>query len=152
MNEKTLGPQHPEVASDLNNLGLLYLKMDRLAEARELLARALGIREKAFGPNHVDTATNAGNLGTVLMAQGKYVEAEPLERRALAVDEKALGPEDAGVATDNRVRFQHSPHLPPEFGDELLRTERTALSFALGQENGNCHGFFGTDPAIITIQ
>ena len=45
-----LGPQHNEVASNLNNLGLLYLKMDRLPEARTLLERALSIREKALEP------------------------------------------------------------------------------------------------------
>jgi tetratricopeptide (TPR) repeat protein len=48
--EKTLGPHHPDVASSLNNLALLYDNQGRYADAERLYQRALAINEKALGP------------------------------------------------------------------------------------------------------
>ena len=48
--EKALGPDHPEVATNLNNLAELYRVQGRYAEAEPLNRRSLAIREKAFGP------------------------------------------------------------------------------------------------------
>ena len=39
--EKALGPDHSEVATSLNNLGELYLTLERFAEAEPLLKRSL---------------------------------------------------------------------------------------------------------------
>ena len=47
--EKTLGPDHPDVAQTLNNLALLYYNQGRYAEAEPLYKRALAIYEKALG-------------------------------------------------------------------------------------------------------
>ena len=54
--EKTLGPDHPDVASALNNLASLYHKQGRYAEAEPLYKRSLAINEKALGPDHPDVA------------------------------------------------------------------------------------------------
>lgn len=45
--EKALGPEHPDVAASLSNLGLLCLHQGRYAEAEPFLKRALAIYEKA---------------------------------------------------------------------------------------------------------
>jgi len=45
--EKTLGPEHPNVATCLNNLALLYKTQGRYAQAELLINRSLAIREKA---------------------------------------------------------------------------------------------------------
>ena len=47
IDEKALGPDHPDVAIDLNNLAELYHDQGRTAEAKLLLKRVLAIREKA---------------------------------------------------------------------------------------------------------
>ena len=44
--EKALGPEHPNVATCLENYAGLLLKMDRLEEAGQLEARAMAIRAK----------------------------------------------------------------------------------------------------------
>ena len=44
--EKTLGPNHPDLATWLNNLALLLWKMDRLEEAIPYQERATAIRER----------------------------------------------------------------------------------------------------------
>jgi tetratricopeptide (TPR) repeat protein len=97
--EKTLGLEHPETATGLNNLGhLLQVQGDR-AGARPLYDRALAICEKALGPEHPKTAVSLNNLALLLHDQGNLAGARPLCERALAIREKALGPEHPDTAT-----------------------------------------------------
>ena len=46
--QKALGPTHPDVATGLNNLALLYATQGPYAQAEPLYKRALAIREKAL--------------------------------------------------------------------------------------------------------
>ena len=62
IDEKSFGPDHPNVASDLNNLALLLQATNRLAEAEPLYRRALAIDEKSFGPDHPNVANSLNNL------------------------------------------------------------------------------------------
>jgi tetratricopeptide (TPR) repeat protein len=50
--EKTLCPEHPNVATSLNNLAELYNTQGQYAKAEPLYQRALAILEKALGPEH----------------------------------------------------------------------------------------------------
>ena len=60
--EKALGPDHPDVATSLNNLaGLLHDKGD-YAGAEPLYRRALAIDEKALGPKQPKTKQIRDNL------------------------------------------------------------------------------------------
>jgi tetratricopeptide (TPR) repeat protein len=54
--EKSLGPDHPDVAAALNNLAELLQITNRPAEAEPLYRRALAIDEKSFGPEHPERA------------------------------------------------------------------------------------------------
>lgn len=63
VSETSLGPDHPEVGTRLNNLGSLLRATNRPAEAEPLIRRALSIAEKSFGSDHpgvsVASATSA---------------------------------------------------------------------------------------------
>jgi tetratricopeptide (TPR) repeat protein len=96
--EKTLGSEHPDVATRLNNLAGLLRATGRSGEAELLFRRALAIGEKTLGPKHPKVATRLNNLAGLLRATGRSAEAEPLYRRALAIGEKTLGPEHPSVA------------------------------------------------------
>ena len=52
MRERTLGPEHAEVAGSLNNLAVLLKGMGRYEEAQALYAKSIRIKEKALGPAH----------------------------------------------------------------------------------------------------
>ncbi len=56
IDEKSFGPEHPNVAIGLNNLAQLLQATNRLAEAEPLMRRALAIDEKSFGPEHPNVA------------------------------------------------------------------------------------------------
>ena len=57
IDEKSFGPEHPDVATDLNNLAQLLQATNRLAEAEPLMRRALEIDEKSYGPEHPNVAS-----------------------------------------------------------------------------------------------
>jgi tetratricopeptide (TPR) repeat protein len=98
--EKALGPEHPDVATALNNLASLYRYDGQLALAESLYRRALDIDERALGPDHAQVARDLSNLASLYDSEGRFADAEPLYEWALASDEKALGPDDPAVATD----------------------------------------------------
>jgi CHAT domain-containing protein/tetratricopeptide (TPR) repeat protein len=134
--EATYGPEHPNVATSLNNLAVLYDEQGKYAEAELLHRRALAIREKVLGPEHPDVATSLNNLAEVYRAQGRYAEAEPLHRRALAIKEKALGPEHPAVATSlNNLAVVYQDQGKYGEAEPLYRRALAIREKALGPEH-----------------
>jgi len=97
--EKTLGPDHPEVAKDLVNLGNALCDLHRHADAEALYQRALAIDRAALGAEHPEVAMDLSNLGIVLRATGRLAEAAQLFEQALTIMAKAAGQEDAKTQT-----------------------------------------------------
>ena len=97
--EKVLGSEHPNVATSLSNLAVLYGSQEQYAQAEPLLQQALAIREKELGSEHPNVATSLSNLAVFYRRQGQYAQAEPLLQRALAILEKGVGLEHPNVAT-----------------------------------------------------
>jgi tetratricopeptide (TPR) repeat protein len=98
--EKAYGPQDSAVAKILNDLALLYRRLERYAEAEPLYKRSVEIYEKALGPDHPYVATCLDNLARLYDIQGRYAEAELLNKRSQAIFEKALKPDHPDVANN----------------------------------------------------
>ena len=60
--EKVLGPQHPDVATTLNNLAGLYYHTASYEEALPLLERSLKILERKLGSSHPNFKTTEQNI------------------------------------------------------------------------------------------
>jgi hypothetical protein len=72
--EDRLGSEHPLVARNLSNLGVLFYRLNRCKEAKPLFRRALAILEKTYGTENAlaasaltkcsgaSIATNAGMM------------------------------------------------------------------------------------------
>lgn len=99
IDEKTYGPDHPEVATDVNNLGSVLKDLGDLAGAKQCCERALKIGEKNHGPDHPKVAVCVNNLGEVLRAQGDLAGAKKCFERALKIGESTFGPDHPQVAT-----------------------------------------------------
>ena len=80
IDEKALGPDHPDMANTLNNLGSILEPQGDLAGARSYYERALALFDKAYGPDNLKTAGSLNNLGLVLHAQGDHCECEVMLR------------------------------------------------------------------------
>jgi CHAT domain-containing protein/Tfp pilus assembly protein PilF len=98
--ETTLGPDDPNVATLINNLGAMYREKGDYAKAEPLYLRALSMYEKTGGPNNPALALPLNNLGSVYQDEGLYARAQPLYQRALSLDQQAYGLERPEVATD----------------------------------------------------
>jgi tetratricopeptide (TPR) repeat protein len=98
--EEALGPDHPDTAVTLDNLGKLYRAKGDYAKAEEFYLRALMIREKARGPDHPDTAMTLDNLAELYRTKGDNAKAEQFHQRALWIREKALGREQLDPTVD----------------------------------------------------
>ena len=76
--ETIFGKDHPDVATNLNNLAVLYYSMGRFSEAEPLYKRSLKISEKVLGKYHPDITASLNNLAELYKSTGRYSEAEPL--------------------------------------------------------------------------
>ncbi|HET9895168.1 MAG TPA: TIR domain-containing protein [Streptosporangiaceae bacterium] len=95
------GDQATDGTSWLLDRAATYLQHvhTRLADARDLLQRALAIDEAAHGPGHPRVARDLNNLALILRDLGDAAGARPLQERALAItqDRRANPPQTAGT-------------------------------------------------------
>ena len=93
------GKRHSEVATDLNNLGMLLDNMRYYVKAQSYIEEALAIRQELLGKSHPDTAQSLNDLGLLLAGIGEYVEAQPYYEQALAIYRDVLGDNHPHTAT-----------------------------------------------------
>lgn len=118
------GPDHPDVAAVLNNLGVLNRLHGQYPEAAYYLNRALAIKEAARGPSDLDVALTVTNLAELHVAKGEYDTAAALYERSLAIYEEAHGHDDPRVA---RLLDRYGALLRKAGrDDEAARLERRA--------------------------
>ena len=94
-----LGPNHINVATSYNNLGLVYKAMGKLEQAKDYHQRAIEIRMNVLGPNHIEVAKSYNDLGLVYETMGELEQAKDYHQRALEIKIKVLGPNHINVAT-----------------------------------------------------
>ncbi len=96
--ERSSGPNHHNVAVDLNDLGLVLLDLGDPKAAKEHFERALSINKSTYGPSHSEIAINLNNLGLVLSTLGDHEGAKAYYEQALDMDRDLYGPEHPAVA------------------------------------------------------
>lgn len=91
---KTLGEEHPETLTAMNNRAVsLYATGDR-ARSLALHEKVLETRRRVLGNEHPDTLTSINNVGLVLSEQGELVRACELQEEALRTLERLHGDDD----------------------------------------------------------
>ncbi len=95
---RVLSSEHPDIATSLNNLALLYSKIEEYSKAEPLYQRALEIRKKAVESEDLNVADCLNNLGELYRKMGSYTKAEPLFQQALSIRKTKLGPTHPIVA------------------------------------------------------
>ncbi|CAF3845736.1 unnamed protein product [Didymodactylos carnosus] len=96
---KTLGPNHPSVATTYNNIGGVYNAMGDYSKALDYYEKTLELKLKTLGPNHPSVATTYNNIGLVYNAMGDYSKALDYYEKTLELELKTLGPNHPSVAT-----------------------------------------------------
>ena len=91
MARKTLGREHPDVATRLNNLAQLLSDQGDYVGAEKLQQEAMDIDIKVHGRDHPDVATDLNNLAVWLESQGNFTGSEKLKREGGRDLEKDFG-------------------------------------------------------------
>ena len=73
--EKTLEPEHPDVALSLENMGLVYQGKGEYQKALKHHGKALEIIKKTMGPEHPIVAISLNNLGGLFQNQSNHDKA-----------------------------------------------------------------------------
>ncbi len=76
----SIGPEHPDVATTLYNLGVSYAAQGQYDKGEPLFQRSLAITEQALGPEHPHVAQSLNSLAELYRAQGRADKAERLLR------------------------------------------------------------------------
>jgi CHAT domain-containing protein/Tfp pilus assembly protein PilF len=95
---KLLGPEHPDVANNYDNLGVDYLDKGEYDKAIAYSEKALEIRLKMLGADHPKVATSYNNLGLAYYSKGLYDQAIGYYEKSLAISIRSLGAEHPDVA------------------------------------------------------
>jgi tetratricopeptide repeat protein/DUF2914 family protein len=77
LQEQTLGPDHPDLANTLNNLGVVCEMMDNPIDAEHYFRRAYTIAAGTLAPDHPFVVTSRKNLHEFCAARGRPVELRP---------------------------------------------------------------------------
>ena len=94
-----LGEKHPDYATSLQHLALLYESIGEYTLAQPLYQQALDLRKAVLGEKHPDYATSLNNLGKLFESIGESERAEPLLRQALQIRKGVLGEMHPSYAT-----------------------------------------------------
>ena len=119
--KQQLGDNHPDTASSLNNLALLYGVQARYSEAEPLYKQALTIIKQQLGDNHPLTASSLDNLASLYDSQDDIPQAINYLSQGLAVEEDNLS-ENLKMGDDKQKQDYRKFGLKP-------RPLRTALSY-----------------------
>jgi serine/threonine protein kinase len=99
---KLLGPESPEAASALQDLGLALLAEGKLTEAEETDREALAIQQRLFGNENAQVATSLHELALIYMERGRFAVAEKMARESLEIRGKLFGDQSLEVADSLR--------------------------------------------------
>jgi tetratricopeptide (TPR) repeat protein len=136
--EAAVGPQHPDVQGNLNNLAEVHRVTGQLHQAETVWRRVLAVTERVLGPEHHQVAASLNNLAMVLTDQARYGEAEELYRRVLRIDELTKGPDHPDFATTlNNLATLYRRQERYREAEPLLRRSLSIRLRALGPKHIN---------------
>ncbi|MEW6167010.1 MAG: serine/threonine-protein kinase [Pseudomonadota bacterium] len=132
------GELYPDAATGMTNLGWALGADGRLAEARQMLERAITVRTRILDRNDPNLATSWHHLGVTLRSLGEYAQAEQAFAQVLRIDRAALHAQHPWIAfaLDNlasvlieqdrtaealRLLDEATPLLAAIYGEDSLR-------------------------------
>ncbi len=93
--EKILGKEHPDYASSLHHLGVIYYLLgNNYDKAEQYYLQAKMIRERTLGKEDIEYAATLNALGNLYYYTGNYKLAEEYYHEAMVIREKKLGKEN----------------------------------------------------------
>jgi CHAT domain-containing protein/tetratricopeptide (TPR) repeat protein len=98
MFQQVLGPKHPEVAANLNNLGYVYSMRGDHDKAVKYYGEALEIYQAVHGEKHATVAKVLSNLSMQYGEQNALAQAVDLQHRAMKIYQQLYGKHHPEIA------------------------------------------------------
>ena len=141
INQRVLGPEHPDTLTSRNNLAVVYSDLRRLQEAVELHDGTLKIRERVLGREHPNTLMAQSNLGESYRASGQTQKALYVHQETLEIRERVLGIEHPNTLTSrNNLALSYSDLGRLQEAVELHEGTLKMLERVLGPEHPHSVG------------
>ncbi|CAF1469411.1 unnamed protein product [Adineta steineri] len=96
--QKTLPPNHPDLACYYNNISVVYKNMGNYSKALSYYEKAFEIDQQSLPPNHPDLAKSYISIGLVHYNMGNYPEALSYYEKALEIQQQSLPPNHPELA------------------------------------------------------
>jgi tetratricopeptide (TPR) repeat protein len=120
LRQRLLAPDHPDVATSLNNLALTLAASGRADEALALHQKALAIKRSTLDPNHPSIARSLANVARLMLqldsprpALARFEEARDILMISLGPEHLELASILAGLARARLALGETERALPP---------------------------------------
>ena len=90
--------ENADIATTLNNIGMLYQQNGDYEKAYDYLFKAYEIEKRNFGANHINLATNYNNISINYLRKGELEKAKEYSIKAINLYEKNFGENHPDVA------------------------------------------------------
>ena len=124
--EENIGPMHPDLANTLNNLGVIYERLERPVDAERCYRRAFAIASAVLDPHHPFLTLSATNLRGFCLARG--IPFEAASARADARRELTGSPDSLPEA-----RIDAEPTIETGEGNGVVAPDLTPATHAAEQ-------------------
>lgn len=133
--ERRLGPDHPDIAPRLRDLATILRSGRQLAEAEELYRRLIAIDQERQNPDLSALSADLTQFAGCLRAAGRLAEAEQIARQALEIAQQASGQEHPKVAIAMHhlagvLEAAHRPREAENFYRRALNLEERAFGLS----------------------
>ena len=91
LNEKYRGERHPDTASSLFNIGIVYFNKGEYDKSLQYHEQALSIQQEAMAEKPADKAKSFNSLGNIYVDKGEYDKAIQYYKQALSILIDTLG-------------------------------------------------------------
>ena len=110
--QKSLPPNHPDLAKSYLKIGNVYFSMGEYSKALSYYEKALAIQQQSLPPNHPDLAKSYNwDIGNVYYGMGDYSKALSSHEKALAIRQQSLPPNHPDLASSyNNIGAVYSEH------------------------------------------
>ena len=128
------GPDHPEVAATLNDLGNAHGDLGDYRTKKDFLERVLKIEEQHFGADHPEVAATLNDLGNAHGALEDPRTKKDFLERVLKIEERHFGadhPEVAATLNDIGNALGRLSHKEEIMERVLIFKARSSNSFCV---------------------
>ena len=125
IDKMALGENHPDYATSLAGMALVYSKIGDYSKAIEYETKAMEIRKNVLGKKHPDYAESLSGLAVFYNLLGDYSKAIEYEKQAMKIRKAALGESNHVYATS----LSNLSHFYGNLGDysKAIEYEQQAL-------------------------